>query len=130
MLINVIPVEELPDIDLMAEVKEIKLLPKILCKSLRSKKSVNLDDIPTKYTYNKGGVKFFYNKLDFISDRFSKLVEECDNRGYTLLEDERRLWDKNYDYSSIENSKLELWNEYIPTTETLNINRKYLYKEF
>ena len=90
MRINVVPPSELTRLHLIAEVREIKMLPKMLCRSLLSAKGVT--GIPGEYTLNKGHGKFFYDKLGFISNRFAELVHECIERGYALQEDTTRLW--------------------------------------
>ena len=76
MRINVIPVSELLDQHLVAEYREIKMLPKMLCRSLASKKGFNLSSVSADYTLNKGHGLFFYNKLGFIIDRFELLLCE------------------------------------------------------
>ncbi len=122
MRINVVPPSELTRLHLIAEVREIKMLPKMLCRSLLSAKGVT--GIPGEYTLNKGHGKFFYDKLGFISNRFAELVHECIERGYALQEDTTRLWDKSYDYTPIINAGLELWNDYEPTPEAIAVNQE------
>ena len=66
MRINILNPEVLPDQHLMAEIREIKMLPKTLMKSLRSKFGVNPRRISKTYTLNEGHGYFFYNKIPFI----------------------------------------------------------------
>ena len=68
---------------LIAELREITMVPAALRRSLRTR-SVNdiLTNIPKKFTLNRGHVTFFYNKLNFLKNRFSQLAEEMIKRGY------------------------------------------------
>lgn len=99
MRINIIPVDELYDQHLMAEIREIKMLPKALVRSLKSKKGVDWDNLPKQYTMGQGHGKFFYDKLGFIGNRFYDLLIEAKKRGFNLSEKTKKLYDENYDYS-------------------------------
>lgn len=69
---------------LLAELREITMVPAALRRSLRTKSPNRiLQSIPEKFTLNKGHVTFFYNKLGFLKKRFTKLTDEMKNRGYT-----------------------------------------------
>lgn len=69
---------------LVAELREITMVPASLRRSLRTKtKEAVLKSIPPKFTLNKGHVTFFYNKLNFLRDRFEGLINEMWRRGYT-----------------------------------------------
>ena len=54
---------------LIAELREITMVPAALRRSLRTR-SVNdiLTNIPKKFTLNRGHVTFFYNKLNFLKN--------------------------------------------------------------
>lgn len=126
MRINVIPVSELYDQHLVAEYREIKMLPKMLCRSLNSKKGVDFDKLPKEYTLNKGHGKFFYDKLLFIEKRFDEILQEMSSRGFKTSSVD--LYMKDYDYSSIcFDSSCDaifppLYKDYIPTKEAIEIN--------
>lgn len=81
--INVVPVEELENIHLMAEYRE---LPRIFGLAKNYFHSPNRDDstIPETYRLGSGHVKFFYNKLLWLSNRQTQLVNELLKRGYNL----------------------------------------------
>lgn len=83
--INLIPVKLLADQHLFAEWREIKMVPAALRRSLRTK-SVNdiLNSIPKRYTLNAGHVKFFYNKMKYLTDRYTLLSNELLERSYSL----------------------------------------------
>lgn len=69
---------------LLAELREITMVPASLQRSLstQSKRAV-LNGIPKKFTLNTGHVKFFYTRLTFLMNRFIRLCDEMENRGYT-----------------------------------------------
>lgn len=131
MRINIIPPRELYDQHLMAEIREIKMLPKALVRSLKSKQGVDyktLDKQFPKYTLNKGHGKFFYNKLGFIENRFQQLLKEADQRGFTLQPKTKELYDSSYDYSIINEYKgnpfINIFQDYIPTKSEKDINKE------
>lgn len=68
---------------LVAEYREITMVPAALNKSLRTKdtKAV-LNSVPEKFTLNSGHVKFFYDKQLFLWHRFNLLCDELHHRGY------------------------------------------------
>ena len=65
--INLVSPEELTDQHLMAEWREIKMVPAALRRSLRTQSTqAVLKKIPSAFTLNKGHVTFFYNKIDYL----------------------------------------------------------------
>ena len=73
--------EELMNQHLMAEIKEIPQLIGQLRKSINSKK-FSINDIPTDFRLGSGHVKFFYNKLNYLIDRYYLLLKEAEFRNY------------------------------------------------
>jgi deoxyribonuclease (pyrimidine dimer) len=68
---------------LVAELREITMVPASLRRSLRTIQSATiLTRIPKKFTLNKGHVSYFYDKLRFLQKRFNKLADEMERRGY------------------------------------------------
>lgn len=68
---------------LVAELREITMVPAALRRSLRTKLPNDIiSGIPKNFTLNTNHVKFFYNKLNFLKIRFNKLATEMENRGY------------------------------------------------
>lgn len=117
MRINIIPVNFLSDQHLIAEYREIKMLPKLAVRIIKSKSGLNINKISSTYTLNKGHGYFFVNKLKFIESRFAELCTEISKRGFALHC--ASLYDINYDYSVlIEN----FYNEYIPSAAEMYIN--------
>lgn len=70
---------------LIAEYREITMVPAALKRSLRTK-SVDdiLKSVPKNFTLNKGHVTFFYTKMGFLKTRFKRLCDEMSRRGYTF----------------------------------------------
>jgi len=68
---------------LIAEIREITMVPASLKRSLKTRKVYDiLKEIPKEFTLNKGHVKFFYDKLGFLQKRFNRLADEMERRGY------------------------------------------------
>ena len=131
MRINIIKPKELYDQHLMAEIREIKMLPKALVRSLASKKGVNyktLNKEYPRYTLNKGHGKFFYNKITYIENRFQELLKEAELRGFTLQSKTKELYDSEYDYAILEeyrnNPFIDICQEYIPTEAEKVVNKE------
>ena len=70
---------ELSDKHLLAEHREIKRIPN----TIKSGKAI-VKDIPTQFTLGTGHVKFFYNKLLYLKNRYISLYEECIKRGFNV----------------------------------------------
>jgi deoxyribonuclease (pyrimidine dimer) len=78
-----IPPKELKRAHLLAELREITMVPASLRRSLRTKtESEVLSSIPKEFCLNKNHVKFFYDKQQFLIDRFNALCDEMERRGY------------------------------------------------
>ncbi len=75
--INLIPVIELSDQHLLAEYRE---LPRIV-NAVINQKAI-LKNIPDSYRLGIGHVKFFYNKIGFLVERFRQIYAEMDYRGF------------------------------------------------
>ena len=98
--INLLNVEFLTNQHLLAEHREIKRIPNVI----KSGK-YNLDNIPSSYTMGTGHVKFFYNKLKYLYERYEYIHRECLNRGF----------DVTYYGECFDNLPSELYNDYEPT---------------
>lgn len=84
--INVIPVEELTDQHLMAEYRELPMVP---AAARRSKPEGYKHT--TKYTLNQGHVKFFYDKKQFLMNRWLDLIKELFDRGFAIAPESRQV---------------------------------------
>ena len=99
--INVgIPPAELTNQHLIAEHREIKRIPNCIAKG-----KYNMNGIPDEFKLGTGHVKFFYNKLLYLKNRYWKLYIECIKRGFNV---------QNYS-SAWDNVPQELMNHYQPT---------------
>lgn len=80
-----INVGTLSDQHLMAEWRELSMVPASLKRSLKnnSLQSV-ISRIPNKFTLGTGHVLFWYNKLDFLKTRYYNLTQELINRRYNI----------------------------------------------
>ena len=66
---------------LLAEHREIKRIPNMVASG--KAKVVNL---PRVFTLGKGHVKFFYNKLGYLKERYDSIYAECVSRGYNVTD--------------------------------------------
>ena len=111
--INIIPVSELYDQHLIAEYREITMVPAALNRTLNSKVGLDTTKIPHNYTLNKGHVYFFYDKGKYLDLRYNEIVDEMKRRGFSP--DKKRKFPKEI---FIENS---LYNNWIPNSKDYEI---------
>ncbi len=71
--------EELTREHLIAEHREIKRIPNCV-----SKGRYNLKGQPKQFTLGQGHVKFFYDKLGYLKERYDALYRESIKRGYNV----------------------------------------------
>ena len=113
--INVIPVDQLTDQHLVAEYREMLMVPASLKRSLASKNGMDKNRIPKHYTLNTGHVYFFYDKGKFLKNRYDSLVNEMKKRGMNPDPDrtfKREQWPD------------ELYNDWQPDDDELLIVRQ------
>ena len=108
--INVgIPPAELVNQHLLAEHREIKRIPNCVAKG-----KYNIDGMPERFKLGKGHVKFFYNKLLYLKNRYISLYKECVKRGFNVQ-----------DYTGAWNDiPKELMNDYIVEANDIKIIRE------
>lgn len=111
--INVVPVEELQNVHLLAEYRE---LPRIFALAKNYYSSGKKDNFPQEYTLGKGHVKFFYNKLLWLKNRQVVLVQELLKRGFAIQHTNPE--------SLLDNCPQAYVNDYLVTDEALKINRQ------
>tara|TARA_B100001250_G_scaffold108108_1_gene91236 strand:+ start:5251 stop:5679 length:429 start_codon:yes stop_codon:yes gene_type:complete len=114
--INLINVNELSDQHLIAEYREITMVPAALKRTLNSRNGLILKKIPKNFTLNKGHVTFFYNKGQYLYKRYRLLINEMKKRGFNPNAD-REFPVKIF----IENN---LFNDWKPTIQDLNIIKR------
>ena len=114
--VNIIPVEELYDQHLIAEYRELTMVPAALNRTLKSKAGLDKTKIPKNYTLNKGHVYFFYDKGKYLDKRYNQITKEMKRRGFTP--DSSRKFPKDI---FIENN---LYKDWTPNLEDLIIIRE------
>ena len=97
---------ELPDKILLAELREIKRIPNAIKNGRYS-----LNGIPEQFTLGNGHVKFFYDKLEYLWNRYQALRSEALNRGFNVS-DFSEAWD---------GVPSELMNDYVEKIRDRNI---------
>lgn len=90
--INLVDPEVLSNKHLVAEYHE---LPRIfgLCRKRVNAGTMHKVKIPTRYTMGTGHVVFFYDKLQFLVNRYNLLQKEMFRRGYKARYDSTGLTD-------------------------------------
>lgn len=116
--INCIPVEELTREHLIAEYREIPRVVPLAHKAwLRGE---NPEAMPGYYVLGNGHVRFFYARLGYIRQRFFKLVNEMERRGYTC-----NFNDVPQEYFEMPTAWRKDWT---PTHMAMDLNRKRIEK--
>lgn len=113
--INIVPPEELYDQHLVAEYREMLMVPGSLKRTLSSKVGFRQDKVASTFTLNKGHVYFFFDKGLYLDKRYSSLVEEMKARG--MNPDPSRRFPKEVFPS-------HLYNDWTPSDSELNIARE------
>ena len=114
--INIIPPKELYDQHLIAEYREITMVPAALQRTLKSKHGLIHFKIPKTYTLNKGHVYFFYDKGLYLYNRYNEIIIEMKKRGFQP--NINRLFPKQI---FIDNN---LYNDWLPSKDDMRIIRK------
>jgi len=104
-----IPVEELCKEHLLAEHREIKRIPNCIKKGRYSMKGQ-----PKEFTLGEGHVKFFYDKLMYLYERYIELYDRCISVGLNVTAYHEAFYDL----------PKELFNNYIPTDRDREIVRE------
>jgi len=108
-----IPVQELVNVHLLAEHREIKRIPNCIASG-----RYNINNIPDKFTLGKGHVSFFYDKLHYIKLRYEELYDECIRRGFNV----------SYYGNAWSNLPAHLMGDYNPTSDDAEIIRKRIFE--
>jgi len=113
--INIVPPSELYDQHLVAEYREITMVPGSLNRTLKSASGYDEQKVSKKYTLNQGHVYFFYNKGKYLDKRYVELVNEMKARG--MNPDPNRTF-------PVHVFPNELFNDWLPTVEEQEIARE------
>ena len=76
--VGILP-KELSNKHLIAEHREIKRIPNCIAKG-----KYNMEGQPDRFKLGKGHVKFFYDKLSYLKDRYVMRYDECVRRGFNV----------------------------------------------
>lgn len=91
---------------LLAEAREMKRIPNVVAKG-----KFNLKGQPKEFTLGTGHVKFFYDKLGYLKQRYEEVYAECLERGYNVT----------YFGNAWDNVPQHLMGEYTPTLKDRTI---------
>jgi deoxyribonuclease (pyrimidine dimer) len=113
--INIIPPSELYDQHLVAEYREIFMVPGSLKRILKSKVGFQIGKVPPSFTLNKGHVYFFFNKGLYLENRYKEIIQEMKLRG--MSPDPTRLFPSHV-------FPKELFNDWTPSKQEQDIARE------
>jgi len=123
--INIVPVETLSNEHCLAEYKEITRPFNKVVKRMESGKG--LPEIPKEYRLGSGHECYFFDKLEYLYERYNKLAEELIDRGYNIDMDKftevdaalKKIVVKYYDHVS---------TKFVPSPEEMYLNMSRLVK--
>ena len=113
--INVVPVQELSDLHLIAEYRE---LPRVI------KQDISVKNAPQNYKLGEGHVKWARTHLRYVINRYIDLYYEMKIRGFKTSYNPTELVDL---YNRID---LELHNDYKVTKADIAVNRQRLLEKY
>ena len=114
--INIISPSELTDQHLIAEYREIFMVPGSLKRTLISKNGYLQSKVPKEYTLNSGHVYFFYNKGKYLNKRYNLIIKEMKLRGFNP--DKERKFPKDIFINN------NLYNDWSPNQNDIKIIRQ------
>ena len=121
--INLVTPAYLTDKHLLAEYRELPRIFTAVRKLMNQGKTPYDVDIPAQYVLGNGHCKFFYNKIQWLYDRFCLLKKELDVRNFNI--------DENM-YSSIikdvDDISLSWKGRFKPSPEEIYLNMARLAK--
>jgi deoxyribonuclease (pyrimidine dimer) len=114
--INCVPVEDLHHKHLVAEYRELPRIFGLVFSAYKRGERAG-HKVPPKYLLGTGHVRFFYNKLAWLSGRFDLLVAEMLRRGYSpkFTMSQRETWQDKIPSS--------FWGEWSPGQDDIILNR-------
>ena len=107
--INLVPPAELCDQHLLAEHRELTRIPNAVAKG-----KFHLQGQPADYKLGSGHVRFFFDKLAFLLQRYDALHAACRARGFKV----QYIWP-----ADTLPADPALWRDYQPSAAALAINR-------
>lgn len=114
--INTIDPVLLTDQHMMAEYRELPMVCAALRRSLRTQSVERIrSKIPAQYTLNKGHVLFFYDKGQYLMERYDRLIWALRRRGYEVRPETREV-----SFDVFEENDLHGW--WMPTLRDHRVN--------
>jgi len=114
--INLVNPSELTDQHLIAEYREITMVPAALNRTLNSKVGLRREKISKRYTLNTGHVYFFYDKGRYLYKRYQDIIQEMKSRGFNP--------DKTRKFPTKIFKDDNLYNDWMPNLDDLHIIRR------
>jgi len=114
--INLVNPSELTDQHLIAEYREITMVPAALNRTLNSKVGLRREKISKRYTLNTGHVYFFYDKGRYLYKRYQDIIQEMKSRGFNP--------DKTRKFPTKIFKDNNLYNDWMPNLDDLHIIRR------
>lgn len=113
--INCIPVKELTDAHLGAEYRELPRVFGLVARAIARGETPDDPRTPPSYVLCMGHVRFFYNKIGYVANRYYDIVAECRRRGRVV----------NHEHAPPEANDIsaEWWGQWTPTPAAMALNR-------
>ena len=108
--INLVDPRTLHSKHLLAEYRE---LPRVFKLVEAAEKRCTVVRIPESYVLGTGHVTFFYDKLQYLADRFKAIVSECKSRGFNITHTEVPVVTVDQRW----------WQGYKPTAAAIELNQ-------
>ena len=108
-----IDVKTLTDEHLLAEHREIHMLPYFVKKA---KESGSINKVPSKFTLGEGHILFFTNKVGYVLKRYDRVHQECLRRGFNVKDYRKDLETVNdgndycVDYNDVQTIVSRIWD--------------------
>ena len=118
--INLVHPSKLADQHLLAEHRELTRIPN----AVFLRKTDFMADLPTSYRMGAGHVRFFYNKLAFLQERYHQLTAECYARGFQVFP--KFPYKEDFYHAAQE----LLWNNWKPTQGEIRISQNRLLEKW
>jgi len=112
--INLIAPEKLTRLHLIAEYKELPRVFNLVRKRIQKDQHPSDCQIPKTYRLGPGHVTFFYDKLLFLKNRQTSLVNEMKSRGYN----------PNFGTPDLSDIPTEWLGSYEPTSEAIQLSQQ------
>lgn len=104
---------ELTDQHLLAEIRE---LPRPVSRIVKNNGLVNLKNIPSEFKLGTGHESFFYDKVEYLHNRYLALLDEYKNRFNKEFDGDKKPY-ALANFKAVKDSCSKLYNNYTETTK-------------